>query len=109
MAERKVERRTKRDEAWVANYPPLAEWLVKVEGRCLWQQRSGTSMIEGWAIGGAVAIVEVYANGNGWNIYTACQSKRIDMTLIDAELRTGFQKKDDECTVKPNDSRKTEG
>jgi hypothetical protein len=99
MAEKTTDRRTKRDEPWVANYPPLKEWLAKVEGRCLWQQRNGTSMVEGWAIAGAVAVIEVYANGNGWNIYTACASRRIDETLQDAEVRTGLRGKDVESTA----------
>jgi hypothetical protein len=94
-----VDRRTARNEPWTANYPPLHEWLKRVDGRCLWQQKNGTSMIEGWAINGVVAIIHVYGNGNGWNIYTACPSNRIDLTLQDAEARCGRDPKEEEQTA----------
>lgn len=83
------------DEPYVENYLPLVEWLKKVGARCMWQAPVGdrkepTAYIECYLINGRVALVQVHANRNGWNIYTAGMSGRVDATIKDAEARLGI-------------------
>lgn len=84
-----------RPEPYVENYPPLREWLHKHEMRCSWQTRTmrgaHASMVEHYiGPGGGQCIVIVHANGNGWDIFTPCNSTAIDRTFADAELRMGI-------------------
>jgi len=78
-----------------ADYPVLVAWLNKHNARCHWQASHGemahaVTAIEGWLVNGHIVIVEVYSEGRGWNIYTTSDDNRIDVSLLDAELRIGL-------------------
>jgi hypothetical protein len=80
-----------RNEPWISNYPPLAEWLRNGNAICDWQVRRGRSpnfvMIEGWSLNGYTFIVEVQGGLRGWNVYTSLPSNNITATLADALIR----------------------
>ncbi len=79
------------DKPYVANYPPLAEWLEKIEARCDWQLPLGTALVEGWrTLRGSTFILVVHADKKGWEIFTALDDNKIDATLLDAEKRLGL-------------------
>jgi hypothetical protein len=82
---------------WVSNYPPLREWLDKVNATCIEQHPIGPlskpiAYLERWLVRGRVIIVEVRSDLNGWNIYTAAETNKISDTLLDAEVRLGMRK-----------------
>lgn len=86
------------DRPWVENYPPLALWLKQREARCGWQlprKKTGGmphSSIECWLFrGGASAIIVIYADRLGFEIYTPGESNRLDLTFADAEKRLGLE------------------
>lgn len=85
-----------KSKPYVANYPPLDEWLKKHSGYCQWQIPLGDSSdpsayVEAWMFpGGMIAILVVHANQNGWDIYTPSGEPRIDATLADAAGRLGL-------------------
>jgi hypothetical protein len=85
------------NRAYVANYPPLHDWLRKRDARCNWQVPLGgesddpSAFIESWRIGGGEVIIVVRANQNGWNIYTACPGNGLEESLTDAEVRVGLR------------------
>lgn len=78
---------------WVSNYPPLKEWLDKIEARCVDQipvngPIEPTAYLEKWGTpNGRMFIIEVRANRMGWNIFTDCASNTIAETLADADRR----------------------
>ena len=87
---------------WVSNYPPLKEWLDKHDATCMWQVPSNpdpgydidwapVSYIECWLVNGRPVIVVVRADKMGWDIFTDCNSARVDETLADAEKRVGLK------------------
>jgi hypothetical protein len=80
-----------RNEPWISNYPPLAEWLKANDAICNWQLKHGRSynlmMIESWSINGYRFIVEVQGGLRGWNVYTSLPSNNITATLADALIR----------------------
>ena len=83
------------NKPWVSNYPPLQEWLEKIGAHCVDQIAIGDAdapiaYLEKWLANGQMLLVEVRSNGNGWNLYTAPQTLRIDETLADAERRLGI-------------------
>lgn len=78
----------------VGNYPRLQAWLDKHEARPMWSLINGDGLdtaqasVEGWMVrGGAIAILVIHANKQGWNIFTSCDSNKIDETFADAEQR----------------------
>jgi hypothetical protein len=78
------------DKPWVANYPPLATWLEKINAACIEQHPIGPlsnpiAYLERWMANGRVFVVEVRSNRRGWNVYTARHTNRIDETLANAE------------------------
>jgi len=75
---------------WVSNYPPLLEWLTKHKGLCMWQNYGDRISTECWSVGQALAIVLIYADGAGWDIFTPCLDTNIEATLADAEKRLGL-------------------
>ncbi len=78
----------------IHEYPPLVEWLNKVNGHCLWQRMpptEGAATVEAWAVNGHVVIIVVYADKHGWSIYTEPQTNSIAETLADVELRCGIK------------------
>lgn len=83
----------KNDKPWISNYPPLQEWLNKIEARCAEQipvggGRNPISYLEKWITpSGRVFLVEVRAYNRGWDIFTASDSNMINETLTDAESR----------------------
>jgi hypothetical protein len=79
-------------EPFVSNYPPLAEWLAKHDARCMWQKMDKQMSIEGWLVGSRIVIVQVWADGHGWDLYTSQQSQEIESTFDDAERRCGVSK-----------------
>lgn len=83
------------NKPWVANYPPLDEWLKKHEARCNWQIPMGdadnpVAYLESYMINGHEAIVIVRANRLGWEIFTSGDSNRVDLTMADADARLGL-------------------
>jgi hypothetical protein len=79
---------------YVENYPALHEWLQKLEARCDWQLPIGPAKephayVEQWSSHSCRPfVVIIYANNNGWNVFTDCADGRVDATLRDAEVRT---------------------
>lgn len=84
------------NRAFVSNYPPLDEWLKKHEARCYFQVPVGgdpddpNGYVEQYIINGNFCIVMVWANKNGWELYTAGDSMEIAPTFADAEKRLGI-------------------
>jgi hypothetical protein len=101
---KKTTKKTETDDSkpFVSNYPPLQEWLIKHNARCMWQIPSNPkprdadwdwtpgSYIEQWAIGRHLFIIVVHSNKMGWDIFTNKETPRIDETLRDVELRLGL-------------------
>jgi hypothetical protein len=86
-----------KDRAWTANYPPLQEWLHKIEAVCNWQVLQGNEQaqhqyIECWSAHGRVFLITVRSHGNGWDIFTNGSSIEVPKTLEDAEVRLGIRK-----------------
>ena len=86
-----------KSKPYVANYPPLAEFLKKHDGHCQWQIPLGgepeepSAYVEAWIFpGGMIAVIVVHARQHGWEIYTPTASGRIDETLADAAARLGL-------------------
>lgn len=83
-----------KNQPYISNYPPLADWLEKVNAICNWQLRRGvhphSMMIENWTVNGRIVLIEVYSNGHGWNIYTPNETIDIVKTLADVEKRCGL-------------------
>lgn len=82
---------------YVANYPPLADWLHKHGARCQWQvttdgkpASSTNSMVEAWLLGDSMCIVVVHPNRCGWDIFTPGDDPEVYVTLRDAEERLGL-------------------
>lgn len=97
MAKKAVTNRVGRDtdKPWIDNYPPLKEWLAKYEARCQFQVPLGdpeqpTAYVEQYLVGGKLCIVTVWANRNGWEIYTPGDSLKVAETFADAEKRLGL-------------------
>jgi len=85
------------ERPYVANYPPLNDWLRKHESRCNWQLPLGdpeapTAYVESHWLAKAKAevIVVVRANQLGWDLYTPSRDNSIMATLEDAEKRLGL-------------------
>lgn len=84
------------NKPWISNYPPLQDWLNKIDARCQDQIPVGgpvepIAYLEKWGTpNGRVFIVEVRANKMGWNIYTSTDDGTIQGTLQDAESRLGL-------------------
>lgn len=93
-----------RDKPWVSNYPPLQEWLDKVEAKCQWQipmqpkptadddyepDWAPTAYVECWAVGKGTVIIIVRAEQHGWEIYSALDSNSVQESLADVEKRCG--------------------
>jgi hypothetical protein len=66
----------------------LDEWLDKYNARCLWSKtvvpKHGID-IECYRVGTSLVLVMRYHDG--WDLFTASQSNKIDETLADAERR----------------------
>ncbi len=80
------------DKPWIANYPPLDEWLRKNDARCDWQMKLGkgahASMLEQWRMPGSLPfIILVLAGQHGWEIYTPCHENNVEKTLEDTKKR----------------------
>lgn len=90
------------DKPWVANYPPLAEWLEKHDARCMSQVPASEkpsdaewdwtphAYIETWIINRRPFVLVVHGCKRGWFLYTDANTNRIDETLADAEQRLGL-------------------
>jgi hypothetical protein len=90
-------KRSDKDKPYISNYPPLYEWLQRIEARCMTQVRGGgtdddpRSYIETYLTpNGRNFIVVVHADQHGWEVFTPCDSNKIEDTLADAELRLGL-------------------
>ena len=76
------------DRPWVANYPPLKEWLGKIQARCMDQIPAGDNYVEQWMTpNGRNFLVLVRAYKLGWDVYTNCGSNGVAATLDDAGKR----------------------
>lgn len=90
-------KKSDKNQPWVSNYPPLAEWLAKIGARRLSQTAVSRSddivraYLEVWQVNGRQFIVEVQAGQWGWNIWTACHSRKATDTFADAEKRLGLK------------------
>lgn len=85
-----------RNEPGVSSYPPLREWLEKIEARCVWQHMNGApnqrhSAVEMHTANGRVFIVVVHAEQRGWEVYSAADTNQITASLLDAEERLGIE------------------
>jgi hypothetical protein len=84
---------TDNSKPYVSNYPPLKQFLDKMEARCVEQlpignARTPVAYLEKWAApNGRTFVIEVRANRMGWEIYTGIDSGLIAETLTDAESR----------------------
>lgn len=78
------------DRPYIENYPPLRDWLVRHQARCLSQDAVGEDFWERWRIGVRVVLVEVRAKKGGWDLWTACDSVKVEETFKDAERRLGI-------------------
>lgn len=62
--------------------------------RCLWEMKGPPRTLIAWLvaydINGRVCIVQTFKDGNGWNVYTACNSIGIDDTVADVLARCGL-------------------
>lgn len=82
-----------RNKPWVSNYPPLKDWLDKINAWCIEQTPIGNTQNpvaywEKWCTpNGRTFIVEVRYNALGWNVFTDSGSSMISETLDDAEIR----------------------
>ncbi len=84
---------------YVANYPPLRDWLAKHKARRLWQTTQDgklpdefNSSIELWILpNGAGFLLIIRGGKRGWDIYTECGSVDVHETLQDAEARLGVE------------------
>ena len=74
----------------VEDYPPLMKWLLKHNGHCATQDRSGNDTIERWIVGRGVAVIVVRPDGHGWSIYTEPATNVVAEALADAEQRLGL-------------------
>lgn len=80
---------------YVANYPPLHEWLRTIEARCDWQLRLGgteerpNGYVECWRLPTGHAFVVVVTT-HGWDIFTSAGTNNIRSTISDANLRLGM-------------------
>ena len=93
----------KTDYPSTRNYPPLHSWLNKHNAQCAWELEHGpftvvtrkgedservpAFKVSSFLICGAEVIVKVYANRQGWNLYTPHLGNNIPETLTDAEQR----------------------
>ena len=80
----------------INNYPPLRDWLHKLEARCMWQLPVGNranpdAYLEMWYGAGLPrpVVVLVYADRMGWELFTPCDRAQVEATLADAEARMG--------------------
>lgn len=85
---------TNENKPWTSNYPPLNEWLHKIEARCMDQIPVGDpenprAYLEKWIVNGRVFALEVRADQHGWEIFTANYTNSVDETFADAEKRLG--------------------
>lgn len=76
-------------EPWVENYPELKTWLDDHDAVCNWQKRIGSGgtacMVESWTIRGYNPfLVLVWANGNGWHIYTESSEGETEKYLAES-------------------------
>lgn len=80
------------DEPTIENYPPLRDWLTKINARCLWQADTQSSLraVEAWSANGAVFLIVLYEQQRGWSIFTDCDTNDIQLALLDAEKRIGL-------------------
>jgi len=90
----------KKDQAWTTNYPPLSEWLRKIDAVCNWQILQGRQdghhqYIECWTAKGRVFLISVRSHNHGWDIFTNSASIDVDKTLEDANVRLGLSEKKD--------------
>lgn len=88
----------KKQSPRIEDYPPLMEWLVKHNGFCATQDRSGSDTIERWIVGRGVVVIVVRPDGHGWSIYTESSTNVVEEALADAEQRLGI--KDDPATCR---------
>lgn len=82
------------DRPYVANYPPLKDWLRKHDARCqgtlpVGDKEDPSAYVESYMIRGTFCVVTVWADGLGWDIYTPGKSLDLDETFADAEKRLG--------------------
>lgn len=82
---------------YLANYPPLADWLRKHGARCQWQATTDgrpasamNSMVEAWLLGDSMCVIVVHPDCLGWDIFTPGGNPNIGKTLADAEKRLGL-------------------
>jgi hypothetical protein len=74
------------------NYRALRLWLAKHHALCLWQKSLGDAItLEGWEVNGRPIVIELYAFGKGWQLYTAIDSNGVEDTLADAEARVHME------------------
>lgn len=79
----------------------LEAWLTKHNAHCMWDVVTGPDgakvpgRIEAWLVPAArqVILINHYANGAGWDIYTApaASENKVDATLAAVEQAIGLQ------------------
>lgn len=79
-------------EPAIQSYPPLQEWLNKLDAVCDWQDKHGkgqhTTMIEQWRTRGSMPfILLIHSNGGGWDVFTCLHDIAVEATQRDAEYR----------------------
>lgn len=81
-------------EPAIQSYPPLQEWLNKIDAICDWQKKLGekgashTTMVEQWrARGSAPFILMIHSHGNGWDVLTSLHENNVEATTRDCERR----------------------
>ena len=84
-----------KNEPYIENYPELHQWLDGINAVCNWQQRIGSGgtscMVECFvAPGSRPFIVLVWANGNGWHVYTESTEVITINYLADTKRRIMF-------------------
>lgn len=97
MPTKKKSQRPNADQPWISNYPPLKAWLDKIGAMCGQQVPLGDpeeprAYFELWSVtGGKSFMLIVFANRNGWEIYTPVYTNKVAETLADAEKRLGIE------------------
>lgn len=87
---------TEDEESYTSHYPPLHKFLTENKSQCDWQMPLGDpdqplAYLESHQFSsGRSAIVLVWGNRGGWEIYTA-GARASDAALLDAADRLGLK------------------
>lgn len=82
MTENKVSYGDEPKQWSATDYPRLAAWLERWGGRRLWAAPASDHLIEAWQLrGGRGVLIEIYAGGHGWEIWSNHPGLDIDETF----------------------------